>query len=278
MLIGCKHKPSNKNEYVRDKNGLYYKLLAIGDGKQKPKNDAVIEIEAVMKTQTDSVFWDTYHDAKKGFYIFLDSGISDQSIHSYLLSLVEGDSVSFLEKPSLCFKDYFKSKVPYFCSNDSIVKIDIKLKRILTRKQYLTITHDTDDMFKLKEQEIQIINRYLAKHYPEAKMTTDNIYILEKLTTQQENVMAGKHIKIQYQGFLLDGKPVDITSQQLEFIYGTPDQIIKGLNIVIGTLKKGEFTKIIIPSSLAFGMEGNSNGSIPPFTPLVYNIKLIDIK
>jgi FKBP-type peptidyl-prolyl cis-trans isomerase len=65
---------------------------------------------------------------------------------------------------------------------------------------------------------------------------------------------------------------------QLEFTYGTPDQLIKGLNIVIGTLKKGEFVKIIVPSRLAFGEKGSSNGSIQPYTPLVYNLKIIDIK
>jgi hypothetical protein len=76
----------------------------------------------------------------------------------------------------------------------------------------------------------------------------------------------------------LDEKPLDVKPQTLEFIYGTPDQIIKGLNIVIGTLKKGEFSKIIVPSHLAFGEKGSSNQLVQPFTPLVYNITLIDIK
>ena len=43
-------------------------------------------------------------------------------------------------------------------------------------------------------------------------------------------------------------------------------------------LKKGEKAKIILPSQLAFGDQGSSNGVIPPYTPLVYQIEIIDIK
>ena len=74
------------------------------------------------------------------------------------------------------------------------------------------------------------------------------------------------------------GKPLDSTPQKIELIYGTPDQLIKGLNIVIGSLKKGEFSKIIVPSRLAFGELGSSNQLVQPYTPLVYNLTLIDIK
>jgi FKBP-type peptidyl-prolyl cis-trans isomerase len=91
-------------------------------------------------------------------------------------------------------------------------------------------------------------------------------------------VSLGKRVKISYSGMFLDGKPIDDSEQIIEYVYGTPDQLIKGLNIVIGSLKKGETSKIIVPSRLAFGESGSSNGSIPPYTPLVYNLKIIDIK
>ncbi|MGZ3885263.1 MAG: FKBP-type peptidyl-prolyl cis-trans isomerase [Bacteroidia bacterium] len=43
-------------------------------------------------------------------------------------------------------------------------------------------------------------------------------------------------------------------------------------------MKKGDFVKIILSSWLAFGETGSSNGTIPPFTPLLYEIKLIEVK
>ena len=110
------------------------------------------------------------------------------------------------------------------------------------------------------------------------KADANGIYTLKKTTTSLEKVSIGKRVKVAYQGFFLDGKPVDLTEQNFEDIFGTPDQLNKGLNIVIGSLKKGETTKIIVPSRLAFGELVSSNGSVPPYTSLVYNIKIIDIK
>ena len=127
-------------------------------------------------------------------------------------------------------------------------------------------------------EELQLIDCFLAQYYKSVKANANGIYILEKKNTRGEEVIAGKKIKIAYQGAFLDGRLLEGSEQTLEFIFGTPDQIIKGLNIVIGDLKKGETTKIIVPSRLAFGESGSSNGSIPPYTPLVYTLKITDIK
>ena len=88
----------------------------------------------------------------------------------------------------------------------------------------------------------------------------------------------GKKINIEFQGYHLDGRPIAQGRQTMEFSYGTPDQIINGLNIVIGSLKNGEIAKIIVPSRLAFGEKGNSNGTIKPYTPLLFEIKITNVQ
>lgn len=267
--------------YTRDENGYYYKLLAIGDGNESPLAESVVVLDAVMKTQSDSVFWDTKHDASNGLYVSLSSAKIMGSCMSHYLKLVEGDSVSFLIKPSLLFREYFDTIVPDFCKNDTLVKLDVRLNQIISKAEYKSLKRNSigqDEEEDTELQELQIIDCYLLQNYKFIKADGYGIYVLNKTTTNAEKVSAGKKIKIAYQGAFLDGKPVEKTEQTLEFIYGTPDQLINGLNIVIGSLKKGETTKIIVPSRLAFGELGSSNGSIPPYTPLVYNIKIIDIK
>jgi FKBP-type peptidyl-prolyl cis-trans isomerase len=59
-----------------------------------------------------------------------------------------------------------------------------------------------------------------------------------------------------------------------EFTYGSPEQVLKGLNYVIGKLKFSQSVKIILPSRLAFGENGSSNGVVPPYTPLIYEVKV----
>lgn len=280
IAFSCKKPTSAIEGYTRDINGFYYKLIALGDGNDHPNSSQVVIVDAVMKTQSDSIFWDTKHDAQNGLYISLSANELVNSGNSYFLNLVEGDSASLLINPRAFFRNYFDTIVPSFCANDTLIKIDIKLNQIISRAEYKALKKMVE--FKNSEdtelKELQTIDAFISDNFPSAEVDCDGIYTLEKNSTTNEKVTSGKRIKIEYQGFFLDGKAVDNTPQQLEFIFGTPDQLIKGLNIVIGGLKKGEFIKIIVPSRLAFGEKGSSNGSIQPYTPLVYNLKIIEIK
>ena len=279
-VVSCKKSTSALDEYTRDNKGFYFKLVALGDGNDHPTTDQVIVVDAVMKTQSDSVFWDTKHDAQNGLYISLSKNEIVHSCNSYFLNLVEGDSVSLYVNPKAFFRNYFDAIVPAFCAKDTLIKLDIKLNQIISKTEYSALKKLSE--FNSNEdtelEELQSIYAYLSHNYPKVEADCDGLFTLEKNTTSNEKVTSGKRIKIELEGFFLDGKSVDNTKQQLEFTYGTPDQLIKGLNSVIGTLKKGEFIKIIVPSRLAFGEKGSSNGSIQPYTPLVYNVKIIDIK
>lgn len=280
VSFACK-RDEQFNGYTRDSEGYYYKLLAIGDGNESPVKDNVVVLEAVMKTQSDSVFWDTKHDASNGLFINLNSSKILGSCNAHFTKMAEGDSVSFLIKPSVLFRDYFDTIVPDFCLHDTLVRLDVKLTQIISVAEFEAIKKNADGVDDEEDTELlelQLIDCYLMQDYKFVKADENGIYTLNKTNTNLEKVTGGKRIKVAYKGSFLDGKPVDKTEQIIEFIYGTPDQLIKGLNIVIGSLKKGETTKIIVPSRLAFGELGSSNGSIPPYTPLVYNIKIIDIK
>lgn len=285
LLVLCVSFSCKRNEqfkgYTRDSDGYYYKLISIGDGNESPLKDNIVIVEAVMKTQSDSVFWDTKHDAANGLFINLNSNAILGSCNLHFTKMAEGDSVSFLIKPSVLFRNYFDTIVPDFCLSDTLVRLDVKLIQIISKAEFEALKKNadgTDDEEDTELLELQLIDCYLMQDYKFVKADENGIYTLNKTSTNLEKVTGGKRIKVAFKGSFLDGKPVDKVEQTIEFIYGTPDQLIKGLNIVIGSLKKGETTKIIVPSRLAFGELGSSNGSIPPYTPLVYNIKIIDIK
>lgn len=280
FCFGCK-RPEQIDGYSRDSNGFYYKLLSLGDGNESPLNDNVVVLDVVMKTQSDSVFWDTKHDATNGLYVSLNTKFVAGSCRDYYLKMVEGDSVSFLIKPAALFRDYFDTIIPDFCKKDSLVKLNVKLNQIISKAEYEALKKNAEGQDEEEDtelEELQDIDCYLVQNYKSVKADGNGIYIIKKTSTNLEKVSAGKRVKVAYNGTFLDGKPIDNKEQIIEYVYGTPDQLIKGLNIVIGSLKKGETTKIIVPSRLAFGELGSSNGSIPPYTPLVYNIKIIDIK
>lgn len=272
----CCSKSATNFKYNKDKYGNYFQLLAIGDDEKKPTFNSILQVEIELKTQSDSVFFNSKNNSRNGLFIDLKKPLIERYFNSYFLQLSEGDSVAFLSPPNLFFKTFFDAPVPVFCEKDSLIKFNMKLISILNKTQYTELFKPSTT--ENETSELKKIADYLALHYPHARSQTNGIYQLEKKETKNEQVKVGNKITISFQGFYLDEKPLDPEPQKLEFVYGTPDQIIKGLNIVIGTLKKGEFSKIIVPSHLAFGKIGSSNQSVQPYTPLVYNITLIDIK
>jgi FKBP-type peptidyl-prolyl cis-trans isomerase len=51
--------------------------------------------------------------------------------------------------------------------------------------------------------------------------------------------------------------------------------MIKGFEIGVKLMQKGEKAVIVIPSALAYG--ARQRGEIPPFSPLVFELELVDI-
>ena len=277
LTFSCK-KQSNDN-YTRDSAGYYYKLLAIGDGKLSPQVDGALLCTIELCTQADSVFFNSSYTSPNGFLIAL--ALQETAAgKGYLAHLNEGDSISMLVRKELFFRSYFDTVVPLFYGRDSLVKMNLKVLKLLTGDEYRHVANTNQPVASEDRelQELKLIDEYLRQHHPQVKADNFGLYTLGHHKTNGAKVSGGKKIRVSYQGFYLNGNPIDNGSQQLEFTFGTPDQLVKGLNIVIGNLKKGETTKIIVPSRLAFGELGSSNGSVPPYTPLVYNIKLIDIK
>lgn len=83
-----------------------------------------------------------------------------------------------------------------------------------------------------------------------------------------------------YTGFFLNGVIFDSSGfyQQdsiWKFNY-LEVSLIPGFNDAIALLKKGAEADVIIPSGLAYGVNGY--GDIPPFTPLVFSMKMRDLR
>lgn len=280
ILSSCKKLTSAIEGYNKDENGFYYKLLAIGEGNNHVNETDVVLVNAVMTTLSDSVFWDTNHDSENGLFIDLSSALKKYSCKPYFTKAVVGDSISFYINPTQFFKEYFEMDIPSFCKKDSLIKMDVKVTKIISQADYLelkkkqTIKNEEDREL----EELKQIDDFIKTNSLEITADANGIYWINKEYTDGEAITWGKRITIKFQGYFLDGRPIAQGKQSMEFLYGTPDQITNGLNIVIGTLKSGEIAKIILPSRLTFGEKGSTNATIKPYTPLVFEVKITDVK
>src|SRR5690606_26493985 len=197
--------------------------------------------------------------------------LKENPFEELFLELNEGDSA--------CFKISTVSlkAIPIYLDFQDVVDTLVGYIKI---HQYL---NEEDNKEYLTQYDLELLEQLSIKKY----LTQFNdvkhkkgVMIIPMSKGEGEAIKDGKNMLIKYKGSFISGIEFDNTHhhQAFEYRFGTPNQLIEGLEIALSGMKKKEKAKIIIPSQLAFGDEGSSTGIVPPFTSVVYDIEIIDIK
>lgn len=88
----------------------------------------------------------------------------------------------------------------------------------------------------------------------------------------------GNIVTVDYIGTLADGTKFDSTlDRKKPFKFRVESgEVIKGWDQGIVQMSKGERSRMTIPPSLAYGTKGFP-GLIPPNTPIVFEVSLLDV-
>lgn len=185
--------------------------------------------------------------------------------------LGEGDSGIFMVETKRIIGE-FKS-VNFNKTTSEYVTVLIKVDHYFTKGEYLSQRKGYDK--EMMEQ--LILTKYLAE---ENIKPFKGIYKKQIVKGVGEKIKKGDIITIAYKGCFINRLEFDkiLGATAFTFTYGTPDQVIKGLDIAINGMKKGEKSKIIIPSQFAFGEEGSTTLVVPSFTTVIYELEIINVK
>lgn len=126
------------------------------------------------------------------------------------------------------------------------------------------------------EKEIEQIEAYINSTNDTAYKTKTNLYFIQIRKGTGIRAEKGTLVAIHYSCYLLNGKKIDSSygGDSLVFIlgYGT---LISGVEEGISYMYAGGKSKLIMPSTLAYGEEGK--GEIPPNSPLIFEIELLTV-
>lgn len=89
----------------------------------------------------------------------------------------------------------------------------------------------------------------------------------------------GQHVKVDYTGWLTNGKKFDSsvgTGRPFDFTLGQA-QVIKGWDEGIVGMKVGGKRQLHIPPDLAYGEKGYDT-VIPPNSTLIFDVRLVEVK
>ena len=275
LILGCKEQ-SPYPGYSKNKNGIYYKLLTIGENGIKAKAGDFITVSLIYKTLKDSLFF----KGKRKFQITEPE--FKGSIDECFTMLSEGDSASFIISADNFFTKTLSSTLPSFINDESSMKVEMKVEEINTLEDYYKMKEAFLSWIEdFGEYEKVILKQYMDEEKLDIEPTKSGIYRIVIQEGNGKKVERDDTLKFHYEGRFLNGKFFDSTKKRNEpfqFVYGTEWQVIKGMEKALGLMEEGEKSIIIIPSELGFGEEGSSTGIIPPYTSLIFEVELIEVK
>lgn len=197
--------------------------------------------------------------------------LENNEVAFLLQYLNEGDSSSFKVSVEKII-DEFKP-VKFNETTAEVLDVTIKVHQYLSTDELLSQKLGLDK--EMMEQ--LILTKYLKEFNTKPKQ---GVFIEELEKGKGDKIKKGDVITIAYRGYFVNRLEFDKIGGKtaFTFTYGTPGQVIKGLDVAINGMKKGEKSKIIIPSQLAFGEEGSTTRVVPPFTTVIYELEIINVK
>ena len=130
----------------------------------------------------------------------------------------------------------------------------------------------------LVKNELGEIEKYIAAHHDSMESTGSGLRYRIYSKGKGEKAGIGKIVSIKYSVSLMNGGVCYSSKEKglLCFNIGK-GETIKGLEEGVSLLTLGDKAVFIIPSHLAYGIQGDDN-KIPGRASLVYDVELIDVK
>jgi len=276
VILGCLVLASCGNKYKGFKktgNGLYYRFLVENPTGHVAENDELIYLEMSIRTENDSVV-----QPPKQMPVWMQPSLFKGDFFEALTLMHEGDSAEFIINAKKYFELCNYGQIPDFVKDDqTMIWFTIKINSIKSSEQY-KMEAMAAKLEAEKAAEQTAIENYLRENNINVAPQESGLYYVETKAGKGKNAAAGNNVLVHYTGKLLNGKVFDSSIERGEpipFQLGV-GQVIKGWDEGIALMKKGGKGILLIPSHLAYGENGI--GDIPPNSPLVFEVELVDIE
>ena len=282
-------------QFKKGEGDMMYK---IHEDKTTPKiNEGdFVSVWAVQKTEEDSVIYSSY-DYDRPSILPQQKPSFQGDLYTAIGMLSEGDSATFkisidsmTQKMGMPKPANIKGKyMVYTLKVDKVIPKGKSTDQVFQAKVEEFMKAEMD---KAKNAEASRIAAYIKKEDLKPTVTASGLnYVITK-ESKGPVAKAGDTVEVNYSGKFLTGKVFDTSYEDVAkksgtFMQGRPYQPIKipvgvGSGIIAGwdeallLLPKGTKATLILPSKLAYGDQG-SQPAIPPFTPLVFDVEIMNV-
>jgi FKBP-type peptidyl-prolyl cis-trans isomerase len=284
LMASCK----NNVDFKKTKGGMPYKLFTEGKGANPVEGD-ILKLQFIRKIN-DSVLVSTYQQGAPA-YIPFSTQTQPYDISEVMGSVHKGDSIYAVQLVDSFIARNPQSVPPNFKKGDKVITmvkiLDIFKSQEAARKDEMETKErafSTDPTIKAQlAKDAGLLNEYMSKNGIQATKTKNGVLVQVTAQGSGPKVETGKLVSLMYKGYTLDGNTFDTNmdnsfkhTEPLDFVVGG-GQMMKGFEEAVMSLKKGDKAKVLIPSALGYGAQGNG-GSIPPNSNLVFDLEVLDVK
>jgi FKBP-type peptidyl-prolyl cis-trans isomerase FkpA len=278
--------------FKKGEGGLLYNIVSDKSGPSIKEGD-FLAFDYTQKNDADSVIISTFENGQPVPFVMRKPPFKGDAIAGLSL-LSEGDSA--IIKVNIDSVSKGQPRQPGV-KGKYMVYI-IKVEKVIAKgnlsdevfqgrcKAYMTSLGDL-----IKKREPVKIEKYIADNNLKVTKTASGLNYVVSKEGSGAKPAPGDTVVVNYVGKFLSGKVFDTSIKSeaikakipvnpmnpykpIRFPIGVTG-MIPGWNEGLQLLTKGSKATFVIPSSLAYGEQGN--GMIQPFTPLAFDVELVDI-
>jgi FKBP-type peptidyl-prolyl cis-trans isomerase len=257
--------------YQKTDSGLRYRFHTQNEDENAKKAEIgdVLSLSLEIRTDDDSVL-----QSVPEIQAMLQAPKFQGDIFEGLQMMREGDSATFIIPAKAYFNTYNYGQIPDFVGEKSVLFITACIHSIQSFEEYRTLK-----MQEMQEKEKAQLSQYLQEHNITVEPTASGLYYIETKAGKGATPTKGSQCTVHYRGTLFDGTQFDASYDRNEpftFQLGM-GQVIAGWDEGIALMKKGGKATLLLPSAISYGERG-AGDMIPPFTPLIFEVELLDFK
>ena len=285
--VSCGNKTTTQYPgYDKVEEGLYVKYFTQNkEGRQAASGD-ILTMSMTYGTE-DSTLFDTGLNGQP-VQLRADSGKYVGDILTAFMNMRMGDSASIIvNADSFFMKTAGMPSSPDFIDSAAMLYFNIGMTSIQTMEE-MQAEADAKNA-EAEANEMVILKKYLEDNNITTEPTESGLIFISKKKGTGKQAVAGKKVKVNYEGMFLDGTYFDTSVEEAakangiynpQRPYGPFDfdlgagQVIKGWDEGIAMLKEGGKARLIIPSKIAYGAAPRPGA---PFSTLIFDVELIEV-
>lgn len=291
-IISCGNKATGEFPgYKKVEKGLFVKYLAENKGGRVIKQGDIVTLSMSYKTSTDSVLFESSTTGQP-VQLRADTGQYEGDVIGAFIGMKEGDSASLMVDAESFFLNTARMpELPDYIDSASYLTFTVGLQKVESLEELQAAQAAKDAERSVAET--ADLQKYLADNGIEATPSESGLIYISKTKGTGKQATAGKTVKVNYEGRLLDGTYFDTSVEEVakaqgihnpqrpynpfEFTLGQ-GQVIQGWDEGIALMKEGEKATLIIPSKIAYGANPRPGGVIKPYSTLIFEVELIEVR